>query len=79
MNLGPCDDQTLLPDRETSTYSLDRIGCEDRDTTLIVSMEVGPVVRAAGFDEHPDDDSKESADLRHDCIFGAPLGHLKSL
>jgi hypothetical protein len=44
---------------------LDHIRCKHRYPTLVVRMEVRSVMRAAGLDEHPDDDSEEATDLRH--------------
>jgi hypothetical protein len=32
---------------------------------LVVRVKVGPMMLAAGFDEHPNDNAKESRELRH--------------
>ena len=78
MDLGPCDDQPLLSEGEAPTDTLDGICREDRYATLVVSVEMRPVVRIARLDEHPDDDSEKSADLGHHPILVRLVGHLKS-
>jgi hypothetical protein len=63
MNLGPRLNQPLLRSGKTAPDTLDRLDGEHGRSALIIRMEVEPVMRSAGLDEHANDDSKESREL----------------
>jgi hypothetical protein len=60
MDFSPGLDQPLLRLRQTARQALEGINCEDGRMLLIERVKVSAVVLAAGFDEHSDDDAKES-------------------
>jgi hypothetical protein len=65
MDFGAGLDESLLGARQIAANALDRIESEHGLGILIRSMKVWPVVRGADFDEHPNDDSEESRNLKH--------------
>jgi len=65
MNLGPRFDETLLGPRQVATYALDGVNREHRCRILIVGVKVRSVVWYADLNEHSNDDSEKSGDLRH--------------
>ena len=67
MNFRPRLDQPLLGSRETAAETFNRVECEDRRLFLVVSMEMRPVMRTTGLDEHPNHDAKKPGEFGHRC------------
>ena len=65
MNLRPCLDEPPLSPREVPADKFDWIKREDSNIVLVVSMQMGPVVRRCGLSEHADNDPEEPGDLWH--------------
>ncbi len=68
MYLRPCLNEPALRNRKTATEALKRINREDSRLILIVSVKMRTVVLATGLDEHPDDDSEEPREFRHNLL-----------
>jgi hypothetical protein len=66
VELGPSFNEPLLPPRQASGQSLDRVNAVNDDIVLVVRMEVGTVMLLARLRIHPDDDTEESRNLRHE-------------
>jgi hypothetical protein len=65
MDFGPRLDQPLLRLRQATLQTFDRVDREDGRMFLIEGVKVRSVMLHAGFDEHPDDDAKESREFWH--------------
>src|SRR6266542_3821002 len=72
MDFGPGLNESLLGPRQIATNAFDWIESEHGLGILICSMKVWPVVRSADFNEHPNDDSEESRNLRHRSMCNLP-------
>lgn len=59
MNLRPRLHQPLLRPREAPAEAFERVEREDCGVFLVLRVKVGSMVRATGFDEHPNDDAEE--------------------
>jgi hypothetical protein len=53
-------DQTQLRLRHAATQALDVVDREHSGVLLVVRVKMWPMMLAAGFDEHPNDDAEES-------------------
>ena len=58
VNLRPRLDQPLLGTREAAAEAFNRVECVDRRLFVVVRMEMRPVMRTTGLDEHPNHDAK---------------------
>ncbi len=67
VDLHPRLDQALLRPREAATQALQRIDREHGRMLLIVRMEMRPVMRFTGFEEHSNNDAEESRELGHEA------------
>jgi len=65
MQLRPCLDKALLTSWKSASYQLDWFQAEHRSIVLIIGVKVRQVMRAAHFHIHPNNDAKETAQLRH--------------
>lgn len=65
VDLDPRLNETALRDGDLATKHLGGIDGEHRGVFLVVSVEMGPVMLAARFGEHPNDDSEEPGEFRH--------------
>src|SRR5262245_23256692 len=68
MNLCPGLHEASLADWKVATQALQRVDREHSCVLLVVRVEVRTMVRAAGLDEHPDDDPEESREFWHLAI-----------
>jgi len=66
MDLCPRFDETLLRPWQITADALNGIEGEHRIEFLVDGVEVRPVMRCADFWKHPDDDSKEPRNFRHE-------------
>jgi hypothetical protein len=65
MNLHSGFNQALLGLRQSAAEAVERVDREDGGLILIVRVEMRPMMRLAGLDEHANDDSEESREFRH--------------
>ena len=65
MKLNPRFHQPQLASREVSGDHLNRVDSEDAHAVLIIGVEVRLMVTTANLNEHADDDSIKSTELRH--------------
>jgi len=68
MQLGPCLNKSPLFLRERSGNQIHRADGEDCCLVLEIRVEMGKVVGRAGLGEHPDYDSEEAAQFRHETM-----------
>jgi hypothetical protein len=61
MQFRPRLNQPALPSREASSDQLHRFQAHHGHVVLVIRVEVGQVMRTAGLDVHPDDDTEEAA------------------
>ena len=65
MEFRPRLDQPPLSSRKASSDQLHRVEANHGHIVLVLRVEVGQVMRNAGLDVHPDDDTEEAAYFRH--------------
>jgi hypothetical protein len=65
MDLDPRLNETTLRDGDLTTKHLGGIDREHRGVFLVVGVKMGPVMLAARFGEHPNDDPEEPGKFRH--------------
>lgn len=65
VKLCPSKNEAFLTSWKRSRNEFDRFEPIDSDVLLIIRVKVGKVMTAAGLDEHPDHDSEEAREFRH--------------
>jgi hypothetical protein len=65
MDLDPRLNETTLRDRDLATKQLGGLDGEHCGVFLVVGVEMGPVMLAASFGKHSNDDSEEPGEFRH--------------
>jgi hypothetical protein len=67
MQFSPCFDQALLARGQRAADQLNRVNAVNPDRILIVSMEVGLMVRSVQLRVHADNDTEKAGDFWQPC------------